>query len=118
MGAHGALRQDTALLEKIEYAALAEVRVDKLLLFFPCSHNLDERDNVTGLNGDVKFKVKLEEIEEMFKCFKQNRRCALDFDGRLGKFIKKESLVRVSGRESTKRDDETQKLQYTRTLYT
>lgn len=93
MGAHGALRQDTALLEKIEYAALAEVRVDKLLLFFPCSHNLDERDNVTGLNGDVKFKVKLEEIEEMFKCFKQNRRCALDFDGRLGKFIKKESLV-------------------------
>ena len=78
-----------------------------------------------GLNGDVKFKVKLEEIEEMVKCFKQNRRCALDFDGRLGKFIKKESLVRVSGRESTKRDDETQKnflrpihktfnLQYTR----
>ena len=43
-----------------------------------------------GLNGDVKFKVKLEEIEEMVKCFKQNRRCALAFDG---EFIKKESLV-------------------------
>ena len=59
-----------------------------------------------GLNGDVKFKVKLEEIEEMVKSFKQNRRCALAFDG---KFIKKRVTreLRVSGRESTQRDDET-----------
>ena len=60
----------------------------------------------------MKFKVKLEEIEEMVKCFKQNRRCALHFDGKLSKFIKKRITreLRVSaGRESTKRDDETQK---------
>jgi hypothetical protein len=35
--------------------------------YYVLVHNIHERDSVTGLNGDVKFKVKLEEIEKMVK---------------------------------------------------